>query len=132
MKKIVFVICIFFSMADLALSRSQRCQPSKHAGLPSIAKLTYDAARKALLAADWKPLQTVSSKENPDVAEGNGPIFWQRGYTEVEACAGTGIASCSFLFKDVYGNRLRVTTAGEELPDLKVHARVTGLRFVCK
>jgi hypothetical protein len=76
-----------------------------------------------------KPFNQASS--DPDIASGNGRIFWKKGYVEVEACAGTGISPCAFLFKDAYGNRLRVTTAGEELPRDKVYARVTGFSFVC-
>ena len=48
-----------------------------------------------------------------------------------EVCSGTGVAACAFLFKDAYGNRLRVTTEGEELPNEKSYARVNGFRFVC-
>jgi hypothetical protein len=98
--------------------------------VPTITKLTYDAARKALIAAGWQPLRT-KLKTDLDISEGNGPDFWQRGYVEVEACAGTGLAQCAFLFKDSYSNRLRVTTAGEELPREKAHAMVTGSTALC-
>ncbi len=88
-----------------------------------------------LLAAGWQPLRTKSFNEadtDPDIAYGNGRIFWKRGYVEVESCSGTGVAACAFLFKDAYGNRLRVTTAGEELPKERAYAKVTGFRFVCE
>lgn len=88
-----------------------------------------------MLAAGWQPLRTKSYSEadtDPDIAYGNGRAFWKRGYVEVEACSGTGVAACMFLFRDAYGNRLRVTTAGEELPEKKAYARVTGFRFVCE
>lgn len=132
MKNCVFVVCTFCFMTNFILAQDQTCQPAKHASLPAITKMTYDAARKSLLAAGWKPLKTVSSKDDPDVSEGNGPIFWQRGYIELEACAGTGLGPCAFLFTDSYKNRLRVTTAGEELPKQKAHAMVTGFRFICE
>ena len=129
-------------LASLALSistslcpaQTKRCQPGRYARLPAITELTYARARKKLLAAGWQPFQTKSfneADEDPDIKSGNGPLFWKRGYVELEACSGTGVAACAFLFKDAYGNHLRVTTAGEELPKEKAYARVTGSQFVC-
>jgi hypothetical protein len=120
--------------ANVAFGQERPCRPQRHAKLPSITELTYRKARKKLLAAGWQPLQTKSfneAEEDVDIKYGNGLLFWRRGYVEVEACSGTGVAACAFLFKDVYGNRLRVTTAGEEFPKEKAYARVTGFRFVC-
>lgn len=126
-------ICILTTAVAFAAEGS--CKPTKHAKLPSVTEFTYHKARKALLSAGWQPLQTKSlseAKTDPDVSSGNGALFWERGYVEVEACAGTGTAPCAFLFTDVYGNRLRVTTAGEEYPKEKAYAMVTGLKFVCE
>ena len=117
-----------------ALAQERPCVPEKHARLPAITELTYHKARKKLLAAGWQPLQTKSFNEadtDLDTSHGNGRLFWRRGYVEVEACSGTGVAACAFLFKDAYGNRLRVTTAGEELPRQRAYAHVTGYSFVC-
>ena len=129
---IAFLICGL--IANIALSQDKPCRPSKHARLPVITELTYHKARKKLLAAGWQPFRTKSFNEtdsDPDIAYGNGRSFWKRGYVEVEACSGTGVAACAFLFEDAYGNRLRVTTAGEEAPKEKAYARVTGFRFIC-
>ena len=118
----------------LFLSQTKPCHPRRHAKLPVIAEFTYSRARKKLLAAGWQPLQTKSfneAEEDPDIKCGNGLLFWKRGYVELEACSGTGVAACAFLFRDAYGNHLRVTTAGEELPKEKAYARVTGFQFVC-
>ena len=129
---IAFLICVL--SANIVLSQTKPCSPDKHARLPAITELTYHAARKKLLAARWQPVRTKSFNEadsDPDISYGNGLIFWRRGYVEVEFCSGTGVAACGFLFKDAYGNQLRVTTAGEELPKQKAYARVTGFEFVC-
>jgi len=128
---LVFIVGL---AASVAFGQVKPCRPQRHAKLPSIADLTYSKARKKLLAAGWKPLQTKSSNEaeqDPDIKYGNGPLFWRLGYVEVEACAGTGVAACAFLFSDIHGNRLRVNTSGEELPKEKMYARVSGLRFLC-
>jgi hypothetical protein len=110
------------------------CKPAVHARIPKIAGLAYAKARRALLAQGWRPLRTKPAGKagtDPDLASGNGLEFWSRGYVEVEACAGTGLAPCAFLFKDAHGNRLRVTTAGEEDPKERSSAKVTGFKFVC-
>jgi hypothetical protein len=134
MKKALITSLLLSITTSLCLSQTKRCQPGRHARLPAIAELSYSRARKKLLAAGWQPLQTKSfneADEDPDIKSGNGPLFWKRGYVELEACSGTGVAACAFLFKDAYGNHLRVTTAGEELPKEKAYARVSGSQFVC-
>ena len=134
MKRTWLVVLLFSLVTSIALAKDKPCRPARHAKLPAITGFTYRKARKVLLSAGWQPLQTKSFNEaerDPDISSGNGLLFWHRGYVEVEACAGTGVAACAFLFKDAYGNHLRITTAGEELPNEKVHAKVTGFRFVC-
>jgi hypothetical protein len=139
MRRIWFavLVCVLANGAARAQDKPQGkpCRPARHAKLPAITELTYHKARKRLLAAGWQPLRTKSYDEadsDPDTAYGNGRLFWKRGYVEVEACSGTGVAACALLFRDAYGNRLRVTTEGEELPKEKAHAIVTGFRFVCE
>ena len=126
------LICIFLSSNLQA--QEKPCAPRRHAKLPAITEFTYHKARKKLLAAGWQPLQTKAfneAEEYPDIKYGNGLGFWRKGYVEIEACSGTGVAACAFLFKDAYGNRLRVTTSGEDSPREKYYARVTGFKFVC-
>jgi hypothetical protein len=128
---VVLTLCI---AASLSFPQSKSYQPVRHAKLPAISELPYSKARKKLLAAGWQPLQTKSfneADEDADIRYGNGPLFWKLGYVELEACSGTGVGACAFLFKDAYGNHLRVTTAGEELPKDRAYARVTGFQFVC-
>ncbi len=135
MKRVLLAVLICCFATSIALAKYKPCQPRKHAKLAAITGLTYHRARKRLLSAGWQPLQTKSFNEadtDPDISYGNGRLFWRRGYVEVESCAGTGVAGCAFLFKDAYGNRLRVTTAGEELPEEKAYARVNSFRFVCE
>ncbi|HEU4509180.1 MAG TPA: hypothetical protein VFR78_13115 [Pyrinomonadaceae bacterium] len=133
MRRLFLAVLITGLLPGVALTQEKPCQPRRHAKLPAITESTYHKARKKLLAAGWQPVRTKSYNEadtDPDISYGNGRLFWRKGYIEVEACAGTGMAPCSFLFKDAYGNRLRVTTAGEELPRRKAYARVTGFEFV--
>ena len=135
MKRIWLAVLMCGLTASSGFAQDKPCRPGRHARLPAISELTYHKARKKLLAARWQPLRTRSINEvdtDPDISYGNGRLFWRRGYGEVEACSGTGVAACAFLFKDAYGNRLRVTTAGEEFPRQKAYARVTGFRFVCE
>lgn len=133
MKKVLlgFLICSFLSSF---VSAQAPCRPSKHARLPVITSLTYHKARPKLIAMGWQPVQTINqnkAKDDPNISYGNGAIFWKRGYWEVEFCSGTGLAACGFLFKNAYGNRLRVTTQGEELIKPRAFARVSSYEFVC-
>jgi len=124
---------LFNLMRCMALAADMPCYPPRHAKVPVTIELSYHKARKRLLAAGWQPLRTKpynTSDTDPDISSGNGLIFWRK-YSELEACSGTGSAACSFLFHDVYGNRLRVITEGEELPKTRTHAIVTSLLFVC-
>lgn len=130
--------CLFLTIAILwactASAGEKPCYPTKHAKVPVITGMTYHRARQMLLSAGWQPRRTkayTGTDQDPDISCGNGRLFWNRGFTEVEACAGTGVGACSFLFEDVYGNRLRLTTEGEELAQPRTHAVVVGYRFVC-
>lgn len=135
MKKTKFVATLFcLFLLPASLFGQTRCAPAKHARLPLVLNLTYHKARPKLLARGWQPYQTIhhnSADTDPSTSSGNGQIYWRKGYWEIESCAGTGLAPCSFLFEDAYRNRLRVTTAGEEYPKQKYFARVTGYKFVC-
>jgi len=133
--KTLSVLFIILCFGTGLVSGQKPCVPKKHAKLPLIVNLTYHRARPKLLAAGWQPYQTIHHNKadtDPNTSDGNGRIYWKKGYWEVEFCAGTGLAPCGFLFEDAYGNRLRVTTAGEEFPKQKYFARVTGYKFVCE
>lgn len=135
MKRLRLAILFCSVLFGNVLAQEKPCKPQRHARLPVVKDSTYHKARKKLIAAGWQPLRTTSANvagTDPDITSGNGPLFWRKGYVELEACSGTGVAACAFLFKDAYGNRLRVTTEGEEVPDEKFYARVNGYRFVCE
>lgn len=112
------------------------CAPAKHATVPVMTGLTYHQARVQLLAEGWQPLPIRSpsaAASDRSIYSGNGAIFLSNGYGgELESCAGAGNAACSMLFRDVYGNRLRVITVGEEIPAQNAYARVEGFGFTCK
>ncbi|MDX6501194.1 MAG: hypothetical protein QOG23_4454 [Blastocatellia bacterium] len=114
----------------VVFGQSKPRQPTRHARVPAIVGVTYIRARKMLLAAGWHPLRTNSSATDEGVSSWNGPLFWRRGYIELENCSGTRLAACAFLFKDRFGNQLRVITEGEELPKDNAHAQVISTRFV--
>lgn len=98
---------------------------SSHIPIPNLNGLDYDDARARLIEAGWQPsMNHWSYANNIDIRDGNGPLFWQKGYHEIESSSGTGYAICSFKFVDVYGNTLKVITAGEEYPDDEIKASV--------
>jgi len=104
--------------------------PSPHVPIPNLYGLNYDEARAQLTEAGWQPFMNHwSYADDTNIHYGNGPVFWQRGYHEIESSSGTGYAFCSFKFVDVYGNNLKVITAGEEYPDQNIKASVVRWFF---
>lgn len=128
----VLMIAIFFVSSVLALD----CPAPKRAvPIPTLKSLSYHRARARLFAAGWIPVQTkprgVNPDNNPDISSGNGRLFWERGYLEIESCAGTGLSPCSFRWADKFGNQIRVVTRGEEMGERKVFATVSSSKFLC-
>ncbi len=81
--------------------------------------MTYHDARKKLLKQGWIPNSNHwSYRSDGNVSFGNGPIFWEQGYWEIQGCSSTGLAHCRFEFLDpnqVGSQRILVIiTAGEE------------------
>lgn len=109
-----------------AANVSARPTPASRPRIPKVYGKSYDAARKILIKAGWRPNKRPASHgDDVSVQSGNGPIFWRRGYWEVEACSGTGTAGCLFEFVDPSGRLLEVVTEGEEDEAGTYHARVT-------
>lgn len=101
-----------------------------HAPLPRIGGLIYDEARDMLIQAGWQPfLNSWTKGFDWDMKLGNGLYFWKKGFWEIQNVCPTGLAYCTFLFRDVYGNQLKVVTAGEALEDLDATPRVWSWSF---
>jgi hypothetical protein len=87
---------------------------ANHTPIPRIAGLRYGEARNFLIDAGWQPWRHHwSYGSQPDLQYGNGKIYWERGFWEIIHASGTGLSHCLFEFRDVYGNRLMINTAGE-------------------
>ena len=102
-------------------------------GVPTIYGMTYDEAREKIIKKGWIPVKQrwqESLGESGVASGGNGKIFWERGYHEVEACSGFGEGFCRFLFSDPIGRKLAVVTAGEEDSENEYHAIVQDVRLV--
>lgn len=100
--------------------------PNDQPAIPKIYGRTYGVARRLLIREGWLPNKRLPIHgQDVEVQSGNGPIFWQRGYWELEACSGTGLANCLFEFIDPTGRLLEVVTEGEEDEAGTYHARVS-------
>ncbi len=98
--------------------------------IPVIIESSYDVARELLIREGWQPYKKQwSYGEDPKVQSGNGPLFWKRGYWELESCSGTGLAECSFEFIDPHKRVLIVITNGEEADNGEYHAIVKQAVF---
>jgi hypothetical protein len=100
----------------------------QHLPIPQIYGLAYHDARVRLIEGGWQPLATWWPHNLPElnIAVGNGKEFWQCGYHEIKSTCPTGFAFCRFEFRDAYGNKLAVITAGEEWPERKCQAGVVS------
>ena len=97
--------------------------------VPAIDGLTYHEAREVLLQGGWLPNNPHEDDEitadNYDILSGNGPVFWEMGYHELERCFGNGFVTCSFLFENDQKAVLEVVTKGREVKgSSKFKARV--------
>ena len=98
-----------------AFTKSSSLAENEHTPIPNLNNLDYHEAREKLIDAGWQP--NMPNKINPDsysLSSGNGPIFIDKGYWELQYCSGTGLAHCGFEFVDAYGNYLFVITQGQE------------------
>lgn len=131
-KRIYLMVIGLFSIATAPSAvANDQCKPALHSKIPIKAEGVYSKQRKLLLVAGWQPVSTVSWQEKDKRLFGQAKYFWEKGFTEVIGCAGTGSAPCSFLFTDVYGNKLVVDTSGEEVPDQNMYARIYSFHFDC-
>ncbi|RSZ32788.1 PASTA domain-containing protein [Variovorax sp. 553] len=82
------------------------------AKVPNVYGMPIDQARKALADKGWKPVRIKPDGESRQAG------LIKRGIVEVESCAGTGLAYCSFSYTGAAG-ALSVITAGEKgLPNV--------------
>ncbi|SFC70659.1 hypothetical protein SAMN05216344_1332 [Polaromonas sp. OV174] len=73
-----------------------------HAPLPRIRDHDYDHARELLMQAGWQPYMNHWSKGAEwDMTIGNGEYFWNKCCHEIKAASPTGLAHCTFAFKDI-------------------------------
>jgi hypothetical protein len=101
-----------------------------HSPIPRMAGLTYHDARTRLLEAGWQPrLRHWSNGSNLSFQAGNGAEFWRAGSWEIVDVCPTGLAPCTFAFRDAYRNSLTVVTLGEEDAEHGWHARVSNWFF---
>ncbi len=100
----------------------------QHLPIPHIYGLSYHDARKRLIEGGWQPLATwwPHQLSELNIHVGNGQEFWQCGYHEIKSTCPTGFAFCHFEFRDAYGNKLAVITAGEEWGERQCHAGVVS------
>lgn len=101
-----------------------------HAPVPRIGGHDYEQAREILIHAGWQPYQNHWSRGAEwDMNFGNGEYFWQKGFHEIQSACPTGLAQCTFAYKDVYGNTLIVVTAGEAIEDMGATPSVCSWRI---
>lgn len=69
--------------------------------------MPYEKVRAVIIKNGWTPTVT---KRREEIFASRVLHFWDKGYTEIDDCAGTGIGYCVFNFQNEKGIFLRVTT----------------------
>jgi hypothetical protein len=83
---------------------------SKSQDLPLQKGMTYEEARQIILGQSWKPNPNVETNLRSPVVK----AIFDRGYIEINDCAGTGEAPCRYEFVNRDGDLLYVVTAGSD------------------
>lgn len=95
-------------------------QHNSRATLPPINHdMTYGEARKIIMSNGWFKNSTHWATALADSYGSRPKDMWNRGFTEVQDCSGTGLAYCRFGFIDAFGNHLIIVTGGQARPGEK-------------
>lgn len=89
--------------------------------VPNVFGQSIQQARTALIAHAWMPSPMTGERNG-----GQDDELARNGVPEVQTCAGTGYAFCTFTYRHRNGAGLRVITMGEEVPS------VVGSTVVCR
>ena len=106
-----------FLVANLMKSKSVTAQANakvsdcdNHIPVPNLVQgMTYKDARQLIINAGWQ----AQYNTDPNIAATDSRIaeMISQGWSEVEACSGSGLGLCKFSFRDAFGRYLSVTTA---------------------
>lgn len=96
--------------------------------------MTYGEARKVIMSNGWFKNSTHWAKALAESYDSRPRDMWNRGFTEIQDCSGTGLAYCRFGFIDAFGNHLIVITGGQAGPGEKEpeDLSVTSWRLLTK
>lgn len=86
------VLATFLCLSDLSAAVADEIPLKKGESFPH--------ARRALLGAGWKPLETFKAMEDGELEHfhfGAGEIY-RGGFREVESCMGTGTSPCFYNY----------------------------------
>ena len=79
----------------------------RHSEQPLIINMPYSEARQVILKSGWTPVTNTAPDEEVGARV---PHFRELGYVEVDACSGTGMGYCKFIFQNEKGLFLSVIT----------------------
>lgn len=105
---------------------AQTCDLGRAPAVPVVKGLSYAAARQAILAGGWQPVQ---GHPHNDLSS-NEQTFRERGFTELQFCRITADSYCRFQYA-AGPVALWVVTLGEENAALDSHAEVKSAKLGC-
>jgi hypothetical protein len=79
--------------------------------------MLYSEARELLIDSGWQPANLNSVLDCSDCQVDPTVEYFVRklNYTEIENCSGTGLGFCRFVFENSQGERLIVSTVGNQV-----------------
>jgi hypothetical protein len=92
----VFLVLDIFLLSSCAIQSGQTL----------LLNIPYHEARKIILQSGWKPAKI----KRDEYGMYSISHFLDLGYTEVDACSGTGKGYCRFVFQNDLGLFMEVTT----------------------
>lgn len=81
--------------------------------------MTYGEARKVIMSNGWFKNSTHWATVLAESYNSRLKDMWNRGFTEIQDCSGTGLAYFRFGSIDAFGNHLIVVTGGQARPGKK-------------
>ena len=107
----------YLAHAFLVLSVLPLSSCIKQSGQTLLLNIPYSEARKVILENGWKPAKIKRDKSD-DISSISH--YLGQGYTEVDACSGTGKGYCRFVFQNDTDLIMEVTTQEAPFAPYKV------------
>lgn len=120
----VFLICMTSNGVSAAADRAFQFVGQVASPISAIIGKPYGAARKALVAAGWQPVENPSADDLHFLSR----QLHEVGYIEVVTCSPVGLATRHFYFTNAQQQYLKVMMRGED-PQVEAVSLLNAVTF---